>query len=385
MTLQLALETRQPKQSDPGMRPAVPQPIAIMIGQLAQGGSERQLYAFLAHCARSRWQPVVYVSGQLGYWEEPIRSLGIEVVLLQGGRISKMRQLRADCLQRNVTCFFSWSSYTNAFALSLMGSGIRRIGSFRNAMFADLPSRFRAVWSWASLAGISVAVCNSRDTCEQLARRPLLRPRAVYVPNVVERPAAETIAQQRREWRARLGIEDEAILVLGVGRLTVQKRFDRFIDVIARVRAEIPAQAVIAGGDFGCREGLEEEIRSLGLQSSVRLIGTVPDARNLMCAADVFLLTSDFEGMPNVVLEAMAAGTPCVATAVNAVPDLIEHGVTGFTAACDAADLARHVCRLARDPALRDRIGRQSRAAVGQGRDPRTLARRLWDLCEAEA
>src|SRR5450631_4367064 len=62
-----------------------PQPIAVLIGQLESGGgSERQLYMFLAHCDRTRWAPVVYVSGVLGIWEAPIRKLGIPVVLLCG-------------------------------------------------------------------------------------------------------------------------------------------------------------------------------------------------------------------------------------------------------------------------------------------------------------
>ena len=64
--------------------------IAIMIGQLTpQGGSERQLYLFLAACDRERWAPVVYVSGALGSWEGRIRELGIPVVLLRGHPLCK--------------------------------------------------------------------------------------------------------------------------------------------------------------------------------------------------------------------------------------------------------------------------------------------------------
>ena len=108
----------------------------------------------------------------------------------------------------------------------------------------------------------------------------------------------------------------------------------------------------------------------------------MPDARELICAADIFLLTSDYEGMPNVVLEAMAAGRPCVATRINGVGELIEDGATGFTAARDASELARHVSRLVADPDLRRRVGEAARRAVGRTRSPIEIARRLWSLCE---
>jgi glycosyltransferase involved in cell wall biosynthesis len=363
-------------------RPGAPRAVAVLIGQLAQGGSERQLYMFLAHCDRTRWTPTVYVSGQLGFWEGPIRALGIPVVLLVGHRVAKMRQLRAACAAQGATCLFSWSSYTNPFGLALLGTGIRRVGSYRNAMFADLPTRLRSIWAWASLAGISAAVCNSRDTFEQLSSRRALRPKATYVPNGVEAPSPSEVAALRAQWRSRLGLQEDTVLIMGVGRLASQKRFDRFLDIIDKVKTDGPVQAVIAGADLGCRCDLERQIEGLGLDNIVRLIGTVPDARELICAADIFLLTSDHEGTPNVILEAMAAGRPCVATRVNGVGELIEDGVTGFTATPDASELARHVSRLVADPDLRRRVGEAARRAVGRTRSPTEIAHRLWSLCE---
>jgi glycosyltransferase involved in cell wall biosynthesis len=358
--------------------------VAVMIGQLTQGGSERQLYLFLAHCDRDRWAPTVYVSGELGFWERPIRALGIPVVLLAGSRVAKMRQLRAACAAQNAKCFFSWSSYTNPFGLCLLGTGIRRVGSFRNALFADLPDRLASAWSWASLAGVSIAVCNSRETFHQLARQKILRPKAVYVPNGVEVPTMAEVALRRAQWRTRLGLREDTFLVLGVGRLVRQKRFDRFLEAISIVRGATSSQALIVGEDLGCRRDLERQVHELGLDGAVRFLGSVPDARELMCAADVFLLTSDHEGMPNVVLEAMAAGRPCVATR-QAAGDVIEDGSTGLTASCHAGELARQVLRLARDPGLRRHIGAQARASIERGLHARSVTSKLWALCAQQA
>ncbi|BAU92784.1 group 1 glycosyl transferase [Methylorubrum populi] len=357
-----------------------PEPIAVMVGQLAQGGSERQLYAFLAHRDPARWAPVLYVSGELGFWEEPIRSLGVPIVLLRGSAAAKMARFRAACRAHRPACFFSWSSYTNPYGLALTGMGVRRVGSFRNAGFADLPERFRGLWSKASLAGLSIAVCNSRETRQTLLTRGSTAQQAVYVPNGVETPPAMQAAAWRREWRARFGLGESEILVVGVGRLAPQKNFARFLDVIALVRARAPVRAVIAGEDMGCRPDLE--VRAARLGDTVTFAGRVPDARELICAADVFLLTSDHEGMPNVLLEAMSAGVPCVTTRVNAVGDLVCHGETGLVAGHDAGELADYVARLATDGSLRRRIGARARAAVMRDHDPAAVAARLWELCE---
>lgn len=377
-TVSVAPAGRRPRPASGLVR--VPEPIAVMVGQLAQGGSERQLYSFLAHRDPARWAPVLYVSGELGFWEGPIRSLGVPIVLLSGNAAAKMVRFRAACRERRPACFFSWSSYTNPYGLALAGMGVRRIGSFRNAGFADLPERFRGLWSRASLAGLSVAVCNSRETRETLLAHASASQRAVYVPNGVEVPPASQSAVWRREWRARLGLGESEILVVGVGRLAPQKNFARFLDVIALVGARAPVRAVIAGEDMGCRPELEARAARLG--KAVTFAGRVPDARELICAADVFLLTSDHEGMPNVLLEAMSAGVACVTTRVNAVGDVVRHGETGLVAGHDAGELADHVARLVLDGTSRRRIGANAREAVLRGHDPSVVAARLWDLCE---
>ncbi len=367
-----------------GESPQAREAIAIMIGQLApQGGSERQLYLFLAACDQERWDPVVYVSGALGSWEGRIRKLGVPVVLLRGNPLLKMWRFREAAVAQKATCFFSWSSYTNGFGLALTGCDVRRIGSFRNATFADLPTQHGWLWRWMSMAGVSTFVCNSRETKAQFAGVRGSEKGVHYVPNAVEIFGPEQIASWRAEWRARLGLGDDAVLVLGVGRLARQKQFARFIDVVARVRRRFPVQAVIAGGDQGCQDDLVAQTARLGLQDTIHFLGRVPDAHELMSAGDIFLLSSDHEGMPNVILEAMAAGVPCVATRVNGIADLIDHGETGFVASHESDELAQHVIRLAADAELRRVVGARARAAIERGYRRDDIVRQLWTLCES--
>jgi glycosyltransferase involved in cell wall biosynthesis len=359
-----------------------PEAIAVMIGQLGFGGSERQFHLFLSFCNRTRWEPVVYVSGSLGYWADPIRKLGIPIILLRGSRLAKMWKFRNACIEQNARCFFSWSSYTNGFGFALFGRGVRRIGSFRNVLFQDLPERPRWFWSWLSTASISTIVCNSRETQVQAARHVGSAKRVVYVPNAVEIFPLDQVQEYREQWRARLGLPNCAVLVLGVGGLRPQKNFARFIDVIERVRQRVSVHAVVAGEDQGCLADLLKQLARPGVQRSVQLIGAVPDARELMCAADIFLLSSDHEGMPNVVMEAMAAGVPCVSTPVSGVRDLIEESVSGFIATASVADLAQHVIRLSEDVGLRRAVGAHARAVIERRFRPEQIIHQLWALCE---
>jgi hypothetical protein len=114
-----------------------------------------------------------------------------------------------------------------------------------------------------------------------------------------------------------------------------------------------------------------------------RDIVPVPDARELMCTSDVFVLSSDYGGMPNVVLEAMAVRGPCVCTSVNGVGALTEPGVNGFITDHRADALAEKVLLLVRDEKLREEMGAIATKRIKGGSfDPNVIAARLWQLCE---
>jgi glycosyltransferase involved in cell wall biosynthesis len=361
--------------------PASPLRIAIMHGQLTHGGSERQLYLFLEQCDRARWQPHLFLSGESGVWAEPIQKLGVPITLLRGNPAQKMWRFRQECRTIKAQRFLSWGAYTNVYAVALQGLGIPAIGSFRNAAFADLPERGRRFWSWFSLAGLAAVVCNSPETLAVLQAKVKGRRSLLYVPNGVH--ALSDPTRHRSEWRQRLGLTEESLLVVGVGRLAPQKNFARFVDAVVLANGRQPIHAVIAGPDLGLKESLQRQVAAAGLPPGrIRIIDPVPDARALICAADIYLLSSDYEGMPNVVLEAMAAGVPSVCTPVNGVEALIEHGCQGWIARPDAAALAAALLRLADDPNLRHKMGANARQRVRREYDPATVYPRLWDFCE---
>ncbi|MCF0183583.1 MAG: glycosyltransferase family 4 protein [Bacteroidaceae bacterium] len=152
-------------------------------------------------------------------------------------------------------------------------------------------------------------------------------------------------------------------MVLASGRYCHQKHLDALIDAWAMVCREMSGWMLRIVGDGEDREALEEQIRSLGLTDSVRL-GKVPAAemRQAYLDASVFALTSRYEGLPMVLLEAQAVGLPIVSYACKCGPrDLIEDGVNGILVEeGDVRAMADGLLRLMRDTDLRRRMGAQA-------------------------
>jgi glycosyltransferase involved in cell wall biosynthesis len=151
--------------------------------------------------------------------------------------------------------------------------------------------------------------------------------------------------------------------LLSVGRLRAPKDFLTLVQAIAALE---PGSARLRiAGDGPDRPALEAEIERTGLGEHVELLGDRDDVPELLAGADVFVLSSDSEGFPMSVLEAMAAGLPVVASAVGGVPEAVRDGETGsLVPPRDAAALAEALRRLVADPALRERLGDAGRQKV---------------------
>ncbi|MDD5089236.1 MAG: glycosyltransferase family 4 protein [bacterium] len=126
----------------------------------------------------------------------------------------------------------------------------------------------------------------------------------------------------RGELRRRYSIPEDAPLLVAAGRLESQKRFDRLIEIASRLRGDCPDLRVLIFGEGPLRSALEKHIADLALQKPLVLAGFVADLPHIICDADLFALTSDDEGSPNALLEAMAAGVDCVAFDVGSVADI---------------------------------------------------------------
>ena len=155
----------------------------------------------------------------------------------------------------------------------------------------------------------------------------------------------------------------EPVTILSVGRLRAPKDFVTLVRAMAVLE---PGSACLRiAGDGPDRAAVASEVARLGLGGMVELLGTRSDVLELLAGADVFVLSSDSEGLPLSVLEAMAAGLPVVASAVGGVPEAVRGGETGtLVPPRDSAALAQALVRLVADPALRSSLGEAGRRRV---------------------
>jgi glycosyltransferase involved in cell wall biosynthesis len=183
-----------------------------------------------------------------------------------------------------------------------------------------------------------------------------IAPRYVAViPNGVE-----IVEQRPGELRRRFAIADDQCLLLAAGRLESQKRLDRVIEIVAQLLPGRPDLICLIAGVGPLKNELEAQIRARSLESHIRLAGFVEDFAAVCGDADLFLLTSDQEGSPNALLEAMAAGVACVSFAVGSVPQILAGELSENVFDIGHVEAMRARAKALLDnPALRCEVGRR--------------------------
>jgi len=186
-------------------------------------------------------------------------------------------------------------------------------------------------------------------------------------PEPYERAAAMGPGE-REALRAELGFGADDLVAICVARFAPQKAHDVLLRATLEARREVPELRLLLVGDdpFGDgRERAEALAAELGLEQVVRFAGIRRDVPRLLAAADVFVMSSLWEGFGLVFLEAMSAGLPVLATRVSGVPEVVEDGATGLLVPpSDVPALATALSALAADGERRRSLGRAGRERV---------------------
>jgi len=204
-------------------------------------------------------------------------------------------------------------------------------------------------------------VCVCRAVLDSHARRlPWAARRFVTVANGI---SSAPRTRPRRDVRFDLGIEDDTPLALTVGSLTPQKAQHVLLDAFARVHAELPGARLAIAGEGPLRGALELRTRAAGLGDAVFFLGDREDVADLVEACDLFVLSSEREGLPVTLLEAMRGGRASVVTRIGGMPEAVEDGVTGrIVPPSDPGALAGALIALLGDRAVREAMGRAAAA-----------------------
>ena len=308
--------------------------VGLVIGQLHAGGSERQLFELARGLKGGPCEPLVYClsevtdpyGGRLAAEKIPLRLLprshGLELRRVVG----LAKGLRSD----RIDVVNSFSQHTNLYAYLAIRLGCRGVFIASNRV-SDLPesAALRRLNGFVYRRGRWV-VANSADGAKFVARHYGVRAERVEViPNGID-PARFASPHAGEEARRALGIPLDAPLAGLVGRVLAQKRVDLFLEAARRTAERIGQARFLVVGEGELLEAMKSAAARMGLDSRLLFTGATENADALIAALDLLVLTSDFEGLPNVVMEAMAAGRPVVATDVGSCRELVVDGVTGF-------------------------------------------------------
>jgi glycosyltransferase involved in cell wall biosynthesis len=206
----------------------------------------------------------------------------------------------------------------------------------------------------------------------EMIRLGLARPDQIRtIGPAVAPPTVTTSPATRARARLLLGIRDDALVVGTVGRMDYQKAPEVMIEAVSRLTARA---MLVWAGDGPLLEVARQQVAALGLQDRVLLLGNRTDVPTILPAFDVFAMSSRYEGLPCVIVEAQQCGIPVVATAVNAVSDVVIPGETGLLVRAGRADLlARALDHALANPQLAGRWVVNARTQLGARYAPETL------------
>lgn len=361
--------------SEPPGRPAR---VCFLIDELATAGTETQLLALLRHLDRSRVRPYLVLlrgdsplSRSLEPPDCPVLRLGVGSLRSPATALGAWRFLRFLWGERIdvVQAYFPDSSYFGVPVAWL--AGVRHRLRTRNNIGHWLTRTHRALGRALNvLTTGTVANCAAARRALLEAERP--RPGSVLVlENGVDLDRFLDIAPP----------DDRARRVGAVANLRPVKGLDLLLAAAAELAPRFPAVSFHVAGGGEERGRLERQAATLGLAGRFHLPGPQMDIPVFLADLDVAVLPSRAEGMPNAVLEYMAAARPIVASAVGAVPEMIEDGRHGLLVPPGDPDaLAAAVARLLTDRSLARRLGLAARRRAVERYSRQAMVRRFEEL-----
>lgn len=354
--------------------------LLCVIPQLGAGGAERVMVMIANHLATRH--DVLLLT-----WEapatRPFYPLGDRVHLKQvhlfadgwGAKVRalwrRVRMVRQQVREHRADVVLSFLDTTNMTAIvGCVGTGVpvvvsERVDPARHDLGRLLMEMRLRVYPWADRL-----VVQTRRVASYFPSR--MQARIVELPNPIAPASALASPKTPRP--------DGRFRIVAMGRLVPQKGFDRLIDAFARLAGRHPEWDVVIFGEGPDRTALEQQAHAAGVRGRVTLAGVTAASHAELAASHLFALPSRFEGFPNALGEAMAAGLPAVGyDGVSGVEEMIEDGISGVLLheTADIEALASALDLLMRDPALRARMGTAAVTRAARWAEDLVIAR--WE------
>jgi glycosyltransferase involved in cell wall biosynthesis len=372
--------------------------ITLVLPNFRLGGAERQAVELATQLHGGGWGVSLLVCEDEGPLRAAVERAGIPWEDLQTefwhpkwsprfwlNLLRTIWRIRTHCVNQRVAILQSFLYWENQVALAASVltprlratiAGRRDTGRFKEGRphyqwIENLTNRFA-----------TAIVCNSEGVREDVLRRELVDPaRVLVIPNGVDTERF-TPGRSQRAREAFPQLAQCRWLVGTVGNLKRQKRHDLLIEAIATMDPALGIGAIIVGHDRGEGPALERLIADRGLADRVVLAGPQEDIPAWLHSFDAFVLSSDHEGMPNVVLEAMASGLPVITRPVEGIAELITDGEHGLIVEGKVESIAAAIKRLQSSPELGATLGSNARRRVQGEFNLASLGQRYGALYE---
>lgn len=354
--------------------------IAFLTTSLERGGAETQLVRIAATLRRRGWDVGILTMLPSSAFLDEVGAAGIPLVQCADAR-ARIPWRTGTQMIRQLRRWRPALLVTFNFPADLFGRVCGRLAGVPTIVSAlgttHIRSSARRAFYRFTEPLIAMTVANSMAAARAMvARRILSFAKTRVIPNGLILAPSDGFAH-RAQARAELGVGEREFLWVAVGNLRPAKDYPTLLNAAARcARVHGGFRILVAGGDFAgvlkdadgvpWSEALGRRAALLNLGGVVGFLGARQDVPRILQAADAFVLSSAWEGMPNTLMEAMAAGLPVVATAVGDVGELVEEGVSGYVVAPgDARMLAeRMLATMALPQEARQAMGAQGMARI---------------------
>ena len=313
---------------------ATPRHVMFVISGLERGGAEYQLVTTAAELSKRGWKVTVlsYLPFSPDSWASELQGANVTLFTLNVSKgtlkftalLAALRVIKR--FKPDVLVGFMFHGIMTARVAGRLGGApaiISSIHSERDSWFRKLAMR--------ATDGLtdSVTALSQHLATDLAQRRVAARDHIDVIPNSVDVPhfARRFFGYPTRKL---LRVADDQFLWLAAGRLDEAKDYPNLLHAFSELSNGRPNARLIVAGEGPLRSEIESLIQRLGIEERVSLLGLRQDMFALYAASDALVLSSAWEGMPNVVLEAMASKVPVVATSVGAVSEVVAEGVSGL-------------------------------------------------------
>ena len=355
--------------------------VVHLIEALGPGGAERLLYTNLKHFDPERVKStVITVYPHATHWLEPIRALNVETVCLN---CNSPRDI-----PRGVRTLRAWLRankpdviHSHLWAANIIGRVAGRLT--KTPVISSIHNPDHEAEAWADGANVNLtkrrfvreldrwtahAACDRMIAVSEYVKQSANRHLGVSLDaiEVVYNPIDFDLVQtsptmSRAELLQALGLPADSLLLLNVARVSPQKGLLYALRALPEILKQYPAVQLLSVGattDPAWHKQLEQEAAALGVADRFHLLGVRRDVIDFLRACDVFIFPSLYEGLGIALIEAMAAGCACVASAAGPIPEVVTDGENGILVPpADPQAIGTAVGRLLADESLRARLG----------------------------